>query len=61
MTGEKEDTARQSLLTHAAMKLKSPERAALWMRSALPALGRRRPVDVCVEDGGMELCKAALK
>ena len=56
-----DDVARQSLLTHAAMKLRSPERADLWMRSALPFLGGRKPRDVCVEKGGLERCKRLLK
>lgn len=58
---QRQDEARQSLTTHATMKLKSAEKAELWMRSRLPALGGRRPLDVCVEDGGMERCRGLLR
>ena len=35
-------------------KVYRPENAAKWLRSEVPALGRRTPIDVMREDGGLE-------
>ena len=61
MMEDPDGAARHSMLTHAAIRLKSPEKAELWMRSRIPALGGRRPLDVCVEEGGLERCKRLLR
>ncbi len=36
------------------LKIYRPENAAKWLRSEVPALGRRTPIDVMREDGGLE-------
>lgn len=36
------------------LKVYRPENAAKWLRSEVPALGRRTPIDVMREDGGLE-------
>jgi len=52
--------AREALLRVAMTKFGATDLADLWMRTTNPKIGRRRPIDVCLEHNGIELCKAAL-
>jgi len=36
------------------LKLYKPENALLWLRSEVPVLGYRAPLDVMAEDGGLD-------
>lgn len=51
---------RESVLRAATAKLKSREKADLWMTTNNPKAGGR-PFDVCVQPGGIDMCKAALR
>lgn len=53
--------ARAQLLRIATVHFRSEERAKLWMNSTSPALGRRKPHDVCVEPAGLVQCKGVLR
>src|SRR5579862_7770522 len=36
------------------LELYTPENAFRWLRSAVPALGDQRPLDIMAEDGGLD-------
>ena len=36
------------------LRIYSPDRAVRWLNSEVPALGRRRPLEVMAEDGGLD-------
>ena len=43
-----------SLVWENLSKIYRPENAAKWLKSEVPALGRRTPIEVMSEDGGLE-------
>ena len=45
----------------AASVFESPERAREWLETELPALGGRRPVDLCDTVGGRRLVEDAIR
>lgn len=53
--------ARQRLMSLALRKLKSTERAELWVRSRHPRLGMKAPRDACLLPGGLAQCAAVLR
>ena len=48
--------SRADLIRKARSKFRSEEELHLWARSINPALGRRRPLDVCLDGASLETC-----
>jgi uncharacterized protein (DUF2384 family) len=53
--------ARETLLRAALIKLRSKDKALLWVDSTHPKLGNRSPQEVCFEPGGLERCRGLLR
>lgn len=51
---------RDSVLRVAIAKFKDREKADLWMNTSNPRVGGK-PMEVCVTQNGIEICKAALR
>lgn len=49
------------VLFRAASVFESPERAREWLETELPALGGRRPVDLCDTAAGRRLVQDAIR
>ena len=51
---ETQRTAKLHQIWSQLLDLYTPENAEKWLRSSVPALGSRRPLDVMAEDGGLD-------